>query len=74
MTLESTKSRAANKKNTNDKNACKSGGNGGGGGSSGNKRNVDTAKFENYFKFSIPVKYAKPHQVRGLLVFTVEPG
>ena len=64
VTLESTKSRAANKKNTKNGPGSKGGGGGrGGGGSSNNNKDDGWRKFENYFEFSVPVKYAKPHQV-----------
>ena len=64
ITLESTKSRALNKKKKEDNNTGRNNGGGGGGGGGGSaKRTDDSSKFENYFNFSIPTKYAKPHQV-----------
>ena len=63
ITLESTKSRTVDKKKKQDHNTERGGGGGGGGGGGSGKRGDDSSKFENYFNFSIPAKYAKPHQV-----------
>ena len=74
ITLESTKSRAVDKKKKQDNKTERGGGGGGGGGDGGGgsaKRSDDSSKFEHYFNFSIPAKYAKPHQVINAEHFTV---
>ena len=71
ITLESTKSRAVDKKKKQDNKTERGGGGGGGGGGGSAKRSDDSSKFEHYFNFSIPAKYAKPHQVINAEHFTV---
>ena len=65
VTLESSKSNAADKKSkASEKKVEKKSVKPGGDKKAAAKNANDPEKFRLYFNFSIPVKYAKPHQVR----------